>query len=129
MRQTNITTTLGAVALSVQCSAALAQTPEPATASAVVKSVTTDFGKTEFKSTCASCHGISGKDNGPLVPLLTRGPTDLTLLANNNQGVFPMNRLCEVIDGENVPAHGSPDMPVWGRAHQMMDAEYYFDTQ
>lgn len=55
----------------------------------MVKRVPTDFGKTEFESSCASCHGIRGKGNGPLVPLLTRRPTDLTLLAKNNQGVFP----------------------------------------
>lgn len=131
MRKTSIKTSLGAVALSVLCSAALAQAPAPApaAASAVVKRVPTDFGKTEFESSCASCHGVSGKGNGPLVPLLTRRPTDLTLLAKNNQGVFPMNRLYQVIDGEGVPAHGARDMPVWGRAYRMMDAEYYFDTQ
>jgi hypothetical protein len=95
----------------------------------VVKRVPTDFGKTEFESTCASCHRMSGKGNGPLVNLMTRRPTDLTQLAKNNQGVFPMNRLYEVIDGAKVPAHGSRDMPVWGRAYRMMDAEYYFDTQ
>lgn len=129
MRKTNIKTSLGAVTLSVLCSAAVAQAPAPTAAPAVVKRVPTDFGKTEFDASCASCHGVSGKGNGPLVPLLTRRPTDLTLLAKNNQACFPMSRLYEVIDGEGVPAHGARDMPVWGRAYRMMDAEYYFDTQ
>jgi mono/diheme cytochrome c family protein len=114
---------LAAAALSVLCSAALAQAPTQA------QRVPRDFGKSEFEASCASCHGTSGKGNGPLVSLLRRSPPDLTLLAKNNQGVFPMNRLYEVIDGENVPAHGSRDMPVWGRAYRMMDAQYYYDTE
>ena len=123
MRQANIKMSLAAAALSVLSSAALAQTPADA------QRVPRDFGKNEFQSSCASCHGTSGKGNGPLVPLLRKTPPDLTLLAKNNQGVFPMNRLYEVIDGQNVPAHGSRDMPVWGRAYRIMDAEYYFDTE
>ncbi|MFZ2295856.1 MAG: c-type cytochrome [Polaromonas sp.] len=123
MRQQSIKTSLAAATLSVLFSAALAQTPTE------VQRVPRDFGKSEFQSSCASCHGTSGKGNGPLVPLLRRNPPDLTLLAKNNQGVFPMNRLYEVIDGENVPAHGSRDMPVWGRAYRTMDAAYYFDTE
>lgn len=113
---------LAAAALSALCSAALAQAPTQQ------QRVPRDFGKVEFESSCATCHGTSGKGNGPLVPLLRRSPPDLTLLAKNNQGVFPMNRLYEVINGEGVPAHGARDMPVWGRAYRMMDAEYYYDA-
>lgn len=89
---------------------------------------TNDFGKREFEANCASCHGVSGKGNGPLQELLRRSPPDLTLLAQKNQGVFPMNRLYEVIDGEGVAAHGSRDMPVWGLEYRIRDAEYYADT-
>lgn len=122
MRVTSIKTSLAAATLSVFFSAALAQAPT------TPQRVPRDFGKVEFESACASCHGANGKGNGPLVSLLTRKPTDLTLLAKNNQGVFPMNRLYEVIDGEGVPAHGARDMPVWGRAYRMMDADYYMDV-
>jgi len=122
MRHARINTSLAAAALSVLFGAALAQTPPQA------QRVPRDFGKSEFEASCASCHGVSGKGNGPLVPLLRRNPPDLTLLAKNNQGVFPMNRLYEVIEGENVPAHGTRDMPVWGRAYRILDAEYYYDT-
>jgi mono/diheme cytochrome c family protein len=87
-----------------------------------------DFGKREFETNCASCHGISGKGNGILVEHLRKSPPDLTLLAKNNQGVLPMNRLYEVIEGANVPAHGSRDMPVWGRDYRIKDAEYYVDV-
>lgn len=85
----------------------------------------TDLGKREFEANCASCHGVSGKGNGPLVEFLRRSPPDLTLLAKNNKGVFPMDRLYEVIDGANVPSHGARDMPVWGRDYRIKDAEYY----
>jgi len=39
--------------------------------------------------------------------------------------VLPMARLYDVIDGAGVPAHGSRDMPVWGRDYRIKDAEYY----
>ncbi|MBK5204860.1 MAG: hypothetical protein JJD98_05450 [Polaromonas sp.] len=122
MKQTSIKMSLAAAALSVLCSTALAQ------AAAQTKRVPTDLGKGEFEASCASCHGTSGKGNGALASFLTRSPPDLTLLAKNNQGVFPMSRLYAVIEGENVPSHGSRDMPIWGRAYRIMDAEYYVDT-
>jgi hypothetical protein len=34
-----------------------------------------------------------------------------------------MNRLYEVVEGAGVPAHGSRDMPVWGREYSMQDAQ------
>jgi mono/diheme cytochrome c family protein len=102
------------------CSAALAQSPPSPRA--------TDFGKREFETNCASCHGVNGKGNGPLVELLRRSPPDLTLLAKNNQGVFPMNRLYQVVEGVGIPAHGARDMPVWGRAYRIEDAQYYMDA-
>lgn len=123
MKYPRITTGLAAASLALLFSAALAQTPPQA------QRVPRDFGKSEFEASCASCHGVSGKGNGPLVPLLRSSPPDLTLLAKKNQGVFPMNRLYEVIDAENVPAHGSREMPVWGRAYRIEDAEYYQDTE
>ncbi len=42
-------------------------------------------------------------------------PTDLTLLAKNNNGVFPVQVLNEVIDGtRQTRAHGNREMPIWG---------------
>lgn len=87
-----------------------------------------DFGKREFESNCASCHGTSGKGNGPITDLLKKSPPDLTTLAKRNGGVFPMARLYEVIDGSGVPAHGTRDMPVWGRDYRIQAAEYYMDA-
>jgi mono/diheme cytochrome c family protein len=84
-----------------------------------------DVGQREFEANCASCHGRDGKGKGPLVPFLTKSPPDLTQLARQNGGVLPVARLYDVIDGTAVPAHGSRDMPVWGRDYRIKDAEYY----
>ena len=87
-----------------------------------------DFGKREFDSNCASCHGAGGKGNGPLADLLTKSPPDLTRLAARNNGILPMARLYEVIDGTGVVAHGPRDMPVWGLDYRMQAAEHYMEA-
>lgn len=87
-----------------------------------------DFGKREFESNCASCHGVNGKGNGPITDLLKKSPPDLTMLAKNNGGVFPMERLYKVIEGGDVAAHGTRDMPVWGRDYRIQAAEHYMDA-
>lgn len=92
------------------------------------KSASMDFGKREFESKCASCHGLSAKGDGPVANQLKKRPPDLTLLAKRNGGVFPMARLYEVIDGTNVPAHGTRDMPIWGREYKIQAGEHYVDT-
>ena len=74
-----------------------------------------DPGKAEYHSSCASCHGIDGKGNGPVGADLKVPPSDLTVLARKNNGVFPFNSVYEIIDGRKaVIAHGTRDMPIWG---------------
>jgi mono/diheme cytochrome c family protein len=74
-----------------------------------------DVGKSEFQSSCASCHGADGKGHGPLREQLKTAPPDLTVLAKNNNGVFPAIALYHTIDGsKTVAAHGSREMPIWG---------------
>jgi mono/diheme cytochrome c family protein len=74
-------------------------------------------GKSQYVDNCASCHGISGKGDGPVAKVLSQPPTDLTKLSDANNGVFPSERLYEVIDGRReMWAHGTRDMPVWGLA-------------
>ena len=91
-------------------------------AGAFAQTTKIDFGKQEFVSKCASCHGVDGKGNGALGNLLQKSPPDLTLLAKNNQGILPINRLYEMIDGGTVASHGTRDMPVWGREYRLDDA-------
>jgi mono/diheme cytochrome c family protein len=75
----------------------------------------TNLGKIDYQSSCAACHGQNGKGNGPVSPELRTKPSDLTLIAKNNGGVFPSEVLYRIIDGRRtIRAHGNFEMPVWG---------------
>jgi mono/diheme cytochrome c family protein len=72
-------------------------------------------GEVVYYRYCAACHGRSLKGDGPVAPGLVRKPTDLTLLAQKNGGVFPYDKIAASIDGRQTSRmHGTPDMPVWG---------------
>lgn len=74
-----------------------------------------DIGKSEFQSSCASCHGADGKGKGPVSAQLKVPASNLTLLVKNNNGVFPTNAVFETIYGsKTIPAHGTREMPIWG---------------
>jgi mono/diheme cytochrome c family protein len=77
-----------------------------------------DLGEREYMDRCAVCHGRTGTGDGPMSRLLTVEVPDLTVLQANNDGVFPFQRVYDTIDGrEMVEAHGTREMPVWGRAY------------
>jgi len=72
-------------------------------------------GKADYVRYCASCHGTTGKGDGPVANLLVVKPTDLTLLAKQNNGTFPALRVERAIDGrDSIKGHGDSEMPVWG---------------
>ncbi len=72
-------------------------------------------GKEMYTAYCASCHGPHAKGDGPAAGALKVPPADLTALAEKNNGKFPGNHVAAVLSGhEEVTAHGSKDMPVWG---------------
>ena len=74
-----------------------------------------DLGQLEYRSNCAACHGVTGKGDGPVGREMKVQPANLTLLAKNNNGVFPFNAVYRFIDGRDVPAsHGTREMPIWG---------------
>lgn len=75
---------------------------------------------------CASCHGRTGRGDGPTAPALKTPTPDLTTLARRNGGVFPSARVQALIThGEAMPspAHGSSDMPVWGPIFRGLDPD------
>jgi len=68
-----------------------------------------------YEQLCASCHGVSGRGDGPVAPLIKIGVPDLTLLAHRHGGEFPEEEVRRTIDGRwDRPVHGPRDMPVWG---------------
>lgn len=84
------------------------------------------YGQAEYMNSCAVCHGVRGKGNGPLAESLKTPPSDLTQLEKNNNGEFPYFRVYAVIDGRFVvPGHGERDMPVWGRQFFDEDMQIY----
>lgn len=98
------------------------------------KKAAPDLGKREYLASCAVCHGVTGKVQGPevaAVEFLTTKPTDLSTLSKRSGGVFPFDRVYAVIDGRQmVKAHGSRDMPIWGDRYNketVKAAEYYID--
>jgi mono/diheme cytochrome c family protein len=79
--------------------------------------------KADFEASCAACHGKSGKGDGPVAEELRTKPSDLTMLAKKNDGVFPTEIVTLIIDGRTtirgtIRAHGTSDMPVWGPVFQ-----------
>jgi len=73
-----------------------------------------DPGSRLFKAHCASCHGATGRGNGPLAEDLRHRPPDLTKYTERNGGVFPRERVLRIIDGRDAPSHVDREMPVWG---------------
>ena len=73
-------------------------------------------GQRDFLTYCAPCHGLDGSGDGPVAVALTRAPPPLTGLSAANGGAFPAARVTAVVVGEaGVAAHGTREMPVWGR--------------
>jgi mono/diheme cytochrome c family protein len=72
-------------------------------------------GQPEFKMHCAACHGMEGRGDGPIGPLLKTPAPNLALISERNGGKFPFQKVYEIIDGSTVlTAHGTRDMPLWG---------------
>ncbi len=77
------------------------------------------LGAMSYRIHCLNCHGTTGAGNGPMAELLKISPADLTRLAEQSGGAFPKERVYRAIDGrDEVAAHGSRDMPVWGIGFQ-----------
>lgn len=77
--------------------------------------VATLDGGVVFDNLCAVCHGAGGQGDGPAVSALEHAVPDLTMIAANNGGVYPHERIKNVIFGRHRGvAHGSSGMPYWG---------------
>lgn len=80
-------------------------------------------GRRLYYQYCASCHGEDAMGNGPVAATMKVVPPSLKNLKGPD-GKFPALRVQNIIAGEvDVPAHGSREMPVWGRYFRQMKGE------
>lgn len=87
-----------------------------------------DIGKREYVQSCATCHGLDGKGKGSFAEALQLSVPDMTVLSKRNGGVFPFSRVYDVIDGrEDIKAHGTREMPIWGKHFATAAAPRYDD--
>ena len=83
-------------------------------------------GQQEYLNSCAVCHGVEGRGDGPMADVLRKRPANLTTLTRRNGGEFPYWRVYATIDGRGlVPEHGERDMPVWGNQFLPDDVKKY----
>lgn len=95
-----------------------------------IKPTSAASGQEMYKTYCAVCHGTDGKGGGPAAEALKTPPTDLTLLSKNNGGQYPSMKVAATIRGEaNLPAHGSKEMPVWGKLFWSMSGGHEAEVQ
>jgi mono/diheme cytochrome c family protein len=95
-----------------------------------VKTISPASGKEMYMSYCAVCHGTDGKGGGPAASALKAAPTNLTLLSKTNEGKYPALKVAASIRGEDsLPAHGSKEMPVWGKLFWSMSSGHHSEVQ
>jgi mono/diheme cytochrome c family protein len=101
-----------ALGLALLAGPALAEEPRD---EASAEELLREIGRADFVRLCASCHGDSARGDGPAASSLKKPPADLTRIAARRGGSFPTREVTSTIDGrQDVAAHGSRDMPVWG---------------
>ncbi|HKZ74884.1 MAG TPA: DUF6448 family protein [Steroidobacteraceae bacterium] len=68
-----------------------------------------------YRESCASCHGLDGRGNGPVAPLIKATIPDLTRISARRDGKFPADEVYRIIDGQSRRAsRDTRSMPVWG---------------
>ena len=78
------------------------------------------LGEFEFLNSCSACHGADGKGEGSITGYLNQSVPDLTQLQKDNDGIFPVTSAYSFIaGGTEVGAHGTRDMPAWGRRYMI----------
>jgi mono/diheme cytochrome c family protein len=106
--------------------AGLALTALWTTAPVGLAQLRSDLGRAEYDSNCISCHGTSGRGDGPFAQQLKRPVPDLTTLTRRNGGVYPRDRVQRIIDGrDDLKGHGGRQMPIWGHRYNQQAAEFY----
>ena len=80
-------------------------------------------GEYSYRTFCASCHGESGRGDGPAAATLKASLADLTRLAARAEGDFPRDEVTRIVDGrQSLPGH-NPEMPRWGRVLRSVEGD------
>ena len=112
-------TSIGSILIAIIALATMAvaqDQPAPEIKHVPIKQTSAASGQEMYRTYCAVCHGTDGKGKGPAADALKVPPTDLTTLEQKNGGNYPSLKVGAVIRGEEtLPAHGSKEMPVWGK--------------
>jgi len=87
-----------------------------------------EFGGLLFESFCSSCHGGDAKGQGQLAAFLAIHPPDLTRLAVENGGVFPVSRVVRQIDGRDPTLVHGGVMPFFGEYFDLPDSAIPAET-
>lgn len=66
----------------------------------------------DYAENCVACHGPGGRGNGPAAVGMTPAPSDLTMLAAENGGVFPKTRVMGQLVGYTM-GRSESHMPVF----------------
>ncbi len=86
--------------------------------------ITSTAGQEEFGAYCAGCHGQDRRGKGRSSAYCTVPPSDLTQLAQRNHGIYPVERVCDVLRrGTGRPPRGQGYMPVWEPFLKSMNAD------
>lgn len=87
-------------------------------------------GRYLYEKFCKMCHGPRAMGNGPEAHFLQPKPADLTKLRQRHGGTFPFWKTYRMIDGrEQVPSHGTREMPVFGVWFRIPDDEVTIETE
>jgi mono/diheme cytochrome c family protein len=115
--------TIAALLFTVAVAVALhAQAPPQPVPPVLTESLT---GRDSFQLYCATCHGATGRGDGPVAAALNTPPADLTGLARRNNGVYPGDRVKEFVGGagRTPAAHGTSEMPIWGALFRAFESD------
>lgn len=105
---------------------AVGQSPVPAVKVVPYAAIQSVEGRDNFVAYCAVCHGMDGKGDGPAAPAMKAPVPDLTTLAMRHNGKFDSVAVEYIVKGTGklvTPAHGSSEMPIWGRVFAPLAAD------
>jgi hypothetical protein len=74
------------------------------------------FGRQTYRLFCVGCHGADGRGDGDVAAAMEIPVGDLTLIARNSGGVFPLDEVAAAIAGTSeVSGHKRLAMEPWAK--------------